>query len=298
MKHAYLIMAHGNWKILKILLMLLDDEKNDIYLHVDSKSKMPDEIKNVLKKSKFIKIKAIKCYWADFTQVKVTINLLKAAVNAEEQYSYYHLLSGVDLPIKSNKERYDYFESSGKEFIGIVPKEVYYSVRRVQYYHILLHNTIYRKSYLLKGIDRILEYIQKVAGINRLKDNNWKIIDGWTWFSITDDFCRYVLDKERLIYKIFSYSIASDELFIQTLIYNSPYYEKIYDKTDLKKGSMRHIDWERGKPYIWGQEEGDFENLMRSPFMFARKFDEKYFEIVEQIYEEIDRRNRECIVKN
>lgn len=37
MKHAYLIMVHGNFKILKVLLRLIDDERNDIYVHVDKK---------------------------------------------------------------------------------------------------------------------------------------------------------------------------------------------------------------------------------------------------------------------
>lgn len=45
-KHAYLIMAHGNWKILELLLKLLDFENNDIFLHIDEKAKkqMPKDI--------------------------------------------------------------------------------------------------------------------------------------------------------------------------------------------------------------------------------------------------------------
>lgn len=39
MKHAYLIIAHNNWWQLKQLIMLLDDEKQDIYVHIDSKRK-------------------------------------------------------------------------------------------------------------------------------------------------------------------------------------------------------------------------------------------------------------------
>ena len=38
-KHAYLIMAHNNPYILKKLLNLIDDKRNDIYLHIDKKSK-------------------------------------------------------------------------------------------------------------------------------------------------------------------------------------------------------------------------------------------------------------------
>ena len=38
-KHAYLIMAHNNFGILEKLLMLLDDQRNDIYIHIDKKVK-------------------------------------------------------------------------------------------------------------------------------------------------------------------------------------------------------------------------------------------------------------------
>lgn len=36
-KHAYLIMAHDKPRQLEILLSLLDDPRNDIYLHLDSR---------------------------------------------------------------------------------------------------------------------------------------------------------------------------------------------------------------------------------------------------------------------
>lgn len=36
-KHAYLIMVHHNFKQLLFLISLLDDVRNDIYLHIDKK---------------------------------------------------------------------------------------------------------------------------------------------------------------------------------------------------------------------------------------------------------------------
>lgn len=291
-KHAYLIMAHGNWKILEKLLILLDDERNDIYLHINNKVKSEaPKFESILKQSEFHLLESINVYWADFSQVDVTLRLLNAA-NQSGEYSYYHLMSGQDLPIKSKDEIYSFFEKNGKEFIGIVPNEFYYSVRRVKYYHPFLHNNFYRKSKFLKVIERVFEYIQKVFGVNRLNKTNWEIIDGWTWFSITDKFCSYVLEKESLIRKMFSSSIASDELFMQTLAYNSPFYECLYDSTDLKKGFMRFIDWERGRPYTWeDRDSADFDLLMQSPYMFARKFDEKNFEIVEKIFNKLNEKN-------
>ena len=41
MKHAFLIMAHGRLPLLRVLLSMLDDERNDIFLHIDRKSDMP-----------------------------------------------------------------------------------------------------------------------------------------------------------------------------------------------------------------------------------------------------------------
>ena len=37
-KHAYLIIAHGNLRVLELLLRMLDDPRNDIWLHVDRKA--------------------------------------------------------------------------------------------------------------------------------------------------------------------------------------------------------------------------------------------------------------------
>lgn len=37
-KHAYLIIAHSNFGQLRTLLEMLDDERNDIFVHVDARA--------------------------------------------------------------------------------------------------------------------------------------------------------------------------------------------------------------------------------------------------------------------
>lgn len=37
------------------------------------------------------------------------------------------------------------------------------------------------------------------------------------------------------------------------------------------RSCLRYIDWERGNPYVFRNE--DFEDLIASDFLFARKFD-------------------------
>ena len=139
----------------------------------------------------------------------------------------------------------------------------------------------------MKIADRLLEYCQHITGVNRLKNNNWKIIDGWTWFSIRHDLCQNLIEAEKMLNSMFHSTIASDELFIQSFVYNQPILRRtLYDENDLKNGSMRYIDWKRGKPYTWGREaEKDFQLLMNSPYMFARKFsEEKSGELADRIF--------------
>ena len=49
-------------------------------------------------------------YWSHFSQVQCELFLLKEAVKKDE-FAYYHLLSGMDFPIKSQK----YIHQSSKK---------------------------------------------------------------------------------------------------------------------------------------------------------------------------------------
>lgn len=280
-RHAYLIMAHSRFDMLQRLIETLDDTRNDIYIHVDKRCGGFVPTRLHAQFSNLIITERISVYWADFSQVEAMMILLKEAVS-KGAYRYYHFLSGVDLPIKTQNEIHDFFDSSDCEFIGIVPKQSYYSVRRLKYYHPLTKNSFYRHSKLLKISDRVLEYAQRCMGVNRLVGSELKeqkIYDGWGLWSITESLVQYVLEKETLIRNAFNYSIAADELFLQTLAYNNERFRaKLYNPMDLRKGSQRFIDWERGRPYVWGSSgnwKDDFRLLVESPYMFARKFDDK-----------------------
>lgn len=54
---------------------------------------------------------------------------------------------------------------------------------------------------------------------------------------------------------------------------NSKYKERLYHKSfdNDRKAIMRLIDWTRGNPYVF--TKADYDELVSSPMMFARKFD-------------------------
>ena len=292
-KHAYLILAHNNWNILSRCMSLLDNPENDIYILVDKRAEDFEASRLYpLVSSRVIMVERIKVFWADFSLVEAYIAMLSAAFRTERtegvQYSYFHLQSGTCLPLKSQSYIHDFCDNSGKEFIGIVPREFPYCTKRTKVYWPFIDTEWFRKYKLFKAMVYGIAWLQRVAGVNRLKKSDYKIYNGWCNCSITHDLATYILNLKEEIYSMFCKTLCPDELWIHTLAYNSPFRERIYDATHLRNGSMRYIDWNRGKPYTWGQEPGDLKALLESPYLFARKFDENTnMDIVNQLCEAV-----------
>ena len=286
-KHAYLIMAYNNWDQLELLLRLLDDPRNDIFIHIDKRAgEFPQSmLESALRQScvRFIERKNV--YWADYSQADVEMDLMQAA-SEQDHYWYYHLLSGMCLPLKSQDEIHVFFEDQQKEFVAMTPDGGAYAENHARYYHFLLHNRFYRDHKSLKAVDRGLMYIQKALGLKRRFGMELKISTGWQWFSITDDFCRYILSQRQFIQKMFSYVLDVDEKFMGTMINKLGDYERVYyikkpeeGNEAYQKGCMRLIDFDRPvpQPYTWGRDDtdADYQELMNSGYLFARKFDER-----------------------
>lgn len=116
LKHAYLILAHHNFGQLKKLLTLLDDERNDIYIHIDRKAhiskKELDDLSRAVTKAGLEWTRRIRVNWGGYSLVKAEYVLLSAAT--ETPHLYYHLISGADLPIKSQDAIHSFFQSIPK----------------------------------------------------------------------------------------------------------------------------------------------------------------------------------------
>lgn len=301
-RHAYLIIAHNKWHQLGILLSLIDDSRNDIYVHIDKRAK--DFTESIKKKlmdsvhfSKLIFIPRKNVYWADYSVADVELDLM-AAASKSERYTYYHLLSGQDLPIKSQNYIHDFFKNENHEFIAMVIDGEDYVEKHTCYYHPFVGNAFYRNCKPLKAIDRGCMYVQKILGLKRIYDKNLPISTGWQWFSITDNFCQYVLAHRLFIEKMFRYTLDVDEKFMGTMMNKLGQYERLYHlnkfgggDTGYRKGCLRKIDFYKGKkkaaPYIWGTNdtvENDYQELIGSDCLFARKFDEdENSEIIDRI---------------
>lgn len=275
MKHAYMIIAHNQFDLLKLLIKSLDHPQNDFFIHIDKKVKNFnfEEFKGITQHSNITFTERVSVQWGGFSQINTELILLKKAIQGN--YDYYHLLSGIDLPIKPVNQILEFFEqNNGTEFMHFCKPEFCQSIntiRRVKYYW-PLQEIFGRETGLYYYISKLSIKLQEVLHINRLKNQNLKIACGANWFSITHSLASYVLGNEDFIKKLCKQGICVDEIFLQTLVANSNFINNVYKLNDEGDyiSSIRYIDWERGNPYTFCKD--DFDDLINSECLFAREF--------------------------
>lgn len=281
-----MIMCHNNFQLLQKLIVLLDNDQNDIYLHIDKKSRGFDyrEINSWVKYANITFLKRINVNWGGYSQIKAELKLLKEATKKE--HVYYHLLSGVDLPLKTQAQIQQFFEkNAGKEFVAIdeVNTKDNDFFDRIGRYHFFQDYIGRNKGYRSAFLEHLESISLNLQAIFHIKRNNKKyrhIYKGANWFSITHKFAKYLVANEKNIHRDFGFGLCADELFLQTIIMNSPF------RNNIANDSLRYIDWIRGKPYIFKSE--DYDILMLSNKLFARKFDyNKNSDIVDRIFDEL-----------
>lgn len=290
-KHAYLLMVHEDTLVLKRLIQLIDSNLNDIYIHIDKNAKKvnPSGLEKLVKCSKIYFVKRHRVYWGTNSITQAEIELFRAAV--KQKYQYYHLLSGADLPIKTQKEIHDFFEENkGKEFIHFGTEQYQKDIQeRYNQYHFFTKQLgRKRDKKLWVQLETYSLAIQRRLHVNRDKKNNFSFYGGSNWCSVTYEFAKYLINDYKKSKHSYMFTQISDESIYQTVLMKSAFKKDVYrgDFSNNCLSNVREIDWNRGNPYVFHTE--DFEMLKNSPCMFARKFDENVDKkIIEQIYDKI-----------
>lgn len=264
-KHAYLILAHNDVPLLQLLVERIDDARNDIFIHWDLKSGEVPAIKTD-KAGLYMLDERKSVNWGAFSMVEAEYLLFKRAVQ-NGHYSYYHLLSGADLPIKSQ----DYIhskceESEGTEFIALADATQDELDYRVQ--HRFLFSERFKGANLLQRAARkALINLQDWTGYRR---TDVKVFKGSQWCSVTQDFVEFLIHREGFVKKLFSRTFCPDEMFVQTVAMNSGFASRIKQAETEFEGNMRYIKWVNGELLPITAE--DLPDLERSDRWFARKF--------------------------
>ena len=294
MKHAYLIMAHNEPEILQRLIHLLDCPKHDIFVHIDKKSDIRQfalSKEACLNSRLFVLDKRIDARWGGFSLVECEMLLMQTARD-QGDYDYYHIMSGVTLPIKNMRYIHDFFQNhQGRIFLGIdigeFEKE---ATRRIRYRNFFNDNHFsFLGNRTRQHLNGLSFRIQQLFHLEKHSSHLLKI--GAQWCSLTDAAVELLLSSKDWIRKTFQFGSCVDEIYKQTVIWNSPLRDKIYKIGNSLEGCMYEINWSRGNgrsPYTYSTDS-DIELLMKSDKLFARKFSSQHMNVVDRLIESIHR---------
>lgn len=271
---AYLILAAREDATLHRLLEMLDDAENAIFLHVDKKFGSLSAL--TMQNARLTVLPRIKTDWGSDSLVTAEVALLKAAT-AAGNFDYYHLLSGQDLPIKSQVEiRAFLAENRGKEFIA-VDEGGFHDDYRVRYFHVFQQHL--RTNSWQRRLNWQFFNLQKMLHLTH--NRKMKFQKGAQWFSITDDLARFVVSREDWIKKTFRKTFVADEIFLQTLILDTSFEKK-------NAGNQRFVKWADGAASPEVLTLADLSEIEASGALFARKFDATVdSKIIEKIKESV-----------
>lgn len=294
MKQAYLIIAHNKVEQLKFLLSLLDYEKNDIFILFDKKAtiteKQKNELSQIVMKSRVFFTREIPIYWGDYSLVEAEMELFGAAAK-QEQYSMYHLLSGVDLPLDTAENIYNFFDSRKEyNFLTMVSDELYIRNKvyervafKTMFPHLTLRtvNNKFLRS-VLKIYRKFEVELQRIFKVDCFKKFNLELKYASNWCSLNKKAVDILLEEKKLIASIFKNTKVNDELFIPTILQKHQLLNTVYsieptnDKPTDLQGNLRYINWWDGSPYTWTDSSDDIDQLKRGKALghkFSRKFD-------------------------
>lgn len=285
-KHAYLILAHNELPVLCRLLKAIDDPRNEVFVHWDAKVADVPEL-HMQHAALHIVRNRVDVRWGDYSVVKAEFELFRAATSAGE-FAYYHLLSGVDMPLRSQDEIHAFFEANqGREFIGFSQYNgLEAEIARKMRWH--LFPSAFQRSPRLTFRSLLRSALLKVQILTGLTRAKGRIIKkGTQWISVTDSFVRYMISREAEMDRLFSHTFCADEMFAQTLCWDSSFRNSIFDAEDEGRGCMRAIGWKDGVLYPW--TDADHDALMSSGAMFARKFTSEDIALVDRILNDVCR---------
>lgn len=273
---AVLILAHKNIdQVIELSNRL--SSSFEIYIHFDRKVTLTNTQKKALDKLHVNYFSKYDVKWGSYSIVRATVDMMKMALD-NPKIEYFHLISGQDWPLKEPQTIYSRFENNNKIYMNYwravdMRKTGEPEIWWAKYY--FNYDQINRRTTLGKIYHRLLLLGQTILRVNKLKKYNIKpekIYAGQEWIDIPRDALSYAIEyyeKHLELQKIFSTSFCSDEMWLQTILCNSPEYRSRIDKNIHR--FIELIEKHGSRPAIL--DEDDFLKIQQGDYWWGRKIE-------------------------
>lgn len=288
MNIAYLIQCHKNPKQINMLTEELTRGNADVYIHLDQKSNgIRREIHTNARIVLLPEEASVPVFWGTFSQCEATLALLRKAVSSGKHYDYFWLISGQDLPLKSQQEIEEILEeANGSDFIEIMQDTASGYGRfekRNAVYHIpyfmsrsVLSKIVKRVWYMFTGgMEHTFTVFKRKCPFDGLYyGSSW-----WCFSKDTSLKIMKILEENENIKGFFMHSGNPDESFFHSLIMS------LKEEKNIRR-PLLYLVWEprASSPKTFTVQ--DLDRLQAADdCCFARKFDmETDRRIIDEIY--------------
>lgn len=276
MQHAYLFTTYSNTKNLSEAIAKLRSPGAEFLIHPSDEVDIAnnDILQQLMQQPdiSFIEDRVF-VKWGGFSHFEAIIKLMRKAID-DTDADYMHLLSDSCYPVKSSQQINEFFEQNkGKEFLEYetLPNKIwpYGGLNRIEYYH--LHDIInVKKNNFYWEFNRYFVRLQMRLGLKRRSKLKWKqYYGGSTWWSLSREAVAYCLEimETKEFMQTFKNTFCAEEIIVQTILMNSRFRDNIIND------NKRYILWEtRNGNLPANLDASDYDNIMKSGALFARKF--------------------------
>ncbi len=276
MKHAYLIIAHNEYTVLSRLINFLDDERNDIYIHFDKKSKIPANDLLRTKKSNLIVLdNRVDIRWGHVSQIEAELLLFEKAIGLFN-YEFFHIISGVHLPLYSQNYIHEFFSlKRGKQLFMPMDSNPDEEENKMHRYNFLMKD-FGSDNLIIQRMWRLLLQMQHFIGIRR--NQGIKFQKASNWVSITAEAVKYLLSIKKDILNRYNYTMCGDEFFIPSELLNSGREWDIEFNDRLLLHEIKNAN-----AVVYTNE--DINTILMSNCLFARKFSSESVNLINLLEE-------------
>lgn len=266
MKHAWLVIAHNEFEILQRLIDALDQPESDIYVHIDKKVKEMPKL-HAAKSALHLLEKRLDVRWGTVSQIRCELELFEAA-STRGPYDYYHVISGVTLPLKPFSELDAFFRAQdGKSVLtGLCIDEPYQERLKMRRYNFFLRNyqaANASKRQMSQFLWKSAIAVQRILGIETNKGRVF--YKASNWLSLTEEAVKYILSRKEEIQKLYRYTLCGDEFFVPSELMTSPLKDRIVSHE-------QYLLQEMGRATTGAFPLEALEGMRASAYLFARKF--------------------------
>lgn len=269
MKITFLLLAHQQPRIVKRLIDALLWAGHTAVLHYDRKASDADFdfLREAFAGNPNVRFaRRVRVGWGEWSIVAATLNCIEEIEAAGWAPDYVYYASGTDYPIRPASELAAFLErNKGREFIEGVPadrvKWVKGGPQRERYQYRFYFNWRTRSR-----LSRHILNFQKLFGLKRPFVLGLEPFIGSQWWVLTWGTIQEIMKLARRpeVIRFFRTTLIPDELFFQTLVYNT------VDKANIVARPLTLYQFtDYWVPVVFYADHTDY--LLRQPFFMARK---------------------------